>query len=89
MSLPNAQEILSSSPTDEVVDLKRSHAVAGKEPMLNMLDDELDSEDPGFPDLADYFRDYHLTYDEQIRICRAYASYLTAQQGPRTKRMKK
>ena len=39
---------------------------------------EEDSESSAEADLAGYLSTFHLTVDEQIRICRAYANYLVA-----------
>lgn len=44
-----------------------------------------EAEDDEIPDLAYYFSGFQMTYDEQVRICRTYASYLAAQQPKRKK----
>jgi len=37
----------------------------------------LSSDEEG-PDLATYFFDYEMNHEDQIRMCRVYASYLTS-----------
>lgn len=73
--------------SEEVVTLKRKHAIAGKGPMNEYFSEQLEI-DEDVPDLAGYFMEFDLDFDEQIRCCRAYASYLTSLK-PRKKKTKK
>ncbi len=61
--------------------LKRYNAVAGKAPMLEAFYEE------DYPDLASYFLEFDLTNEEQIKMCRSYASYLSSLM-PKKKRKK-
>lgn len=65
--------------------LKRYNAVAGKEPYVYDVRPEF--VEPDYPDLADYFLEFNLSYDEQIKMCRSYASYLSSLM-PKKKRRK-
>lgn len=69
--------------SDEAPPLKRRNAsmnvTAGKGIPANYADLIEDSDECEVPDLADYFNAFDVAYDQQIRICRAYASYLAAQ----------
>lgn len=45
------------------------------------------SEEVQVPDLAEYFMEFpEVSYEQQIKICRAYASFLVAQMPPRPRR---
>lgn len=44
------------------------------------------AEDPEIPDLGYYLSAFDLTYSEQVRICRTYASYLAAQIPKRSRK---
>ncbi len=66
---------------DGVYELHRMNAVAGKGPMEDFY------EEPDYPDLSSYFLEFNLSYDEQIKMCRSYASYLSSLM-PKKKRKK-
>lgn len=66
--------------------LERQDAVAGKAPMMDYFMEEDEIEE--LPDLAEYFDQFTLDYEAQIRICRAYASYLSTLVPPKRKRKK-
>ncbi len=55
-----------------VYTLNRMGAMAGKGPMLAAFE-------PQMPNLAEYFMEFDISVDDQIRICRSYATYLVAQ----------
>jgi hypothetical protein len=78
-----------STSTDEITGALRP----GKAPMEHSDEGSSEEcEDDLHPDLAFYFGEYpHLGYEQQIKICRSYASFLTAQlpPKPRRKRAKK
>ncbi len=76
---------ISSSEQDErgAYELSRMNAVAGKG-----LVDYFPIDDSNFPDLASYFLEFDLSCDEQIKMCRTYASYLSSTQ-PKKKRRKR
>lgn len=47
--------------------------------------DEMEDAEPEPPDLAAYFAEFEIPFADQIKICRAYASYLAAQLPKRAK----
>lgn len=67
---------------EEVPPLKRSRAVAGKQPRyvdalgLSQLWEEAEEEAEQQPDLKSYFEDFGLSKPQQVRLCRAYANLL-------------
>ncbi len=44
--------------------------------------------DPVFPDLSEYFSEFTLTPEQQIKYCRSYASYLSSSM-PQPKKKRK
>ncbi len=70
--------------TNEDTTLKRRNAVAGKAPMMDYC---MEEEEEAIPDLAEFFDQFELELDAQIKICRAYASYLVSMM-PRKPRKK-
>lgn len=59
-----------STSSEEPPSLKRKAAKG--------LIDLYPEEEPAYPDLADYFMNYEMSHEDQIRMCRAYASYLVS-----------
>ncbi len=71
--------------SDHSPKLERHNAIAGKAPMEDYF---MEEEEEAVPDLSDYFDNFDMDYDAQIRICRAYASYLSTLLPPKRKRKK-
>lgn len=66
--VPDVGDELEAAPA-----LKRQNATAHKGP-IEMADS---SEEMEIPDLSSYLADYGLDIEEQIQLCRSYASYLS------------
>ena len=68
---------------------KKRPTVGVKQPLYSAAvvrglrwDDERDQLDLTTPDLGGYFDEFQLTPAERIKICRSYASYISAQIAP-------
>lgn len=64
--------------------LKRSYTTftgpaPAKSPMYYQQENSDEEEEFLVPNLAEYFSDFELAYEAQIKICRSYASYLSSQ----------
>lgn len=58
----------------------KTPARGGKRPIFSPVDED------DQPDLEEYFSGWEIPTKDQILMCRAYASYLSVKQKPRTRR---
>lgn len=69
--------------------LKRKNAVAGKGPMMYQMVDDLEEDDSeeavarvltymDTPNLFEYFAEFEITVEDQIKICRGFANLQSA-----------
>ncbi len=86
----NLSPVYHSGNTPDTPELTRQNAmmnvVAGKGPMEYDMEEHSEEE---LPDLAMYFDQFELTLEAQVKICRAYASYLTSMMPSKQRKKKK
>lgn len=70
-------QVMAQAAAEDSWGLKRKNAMAGKGILAYDEEEEEQSDRDARPDLAEVFAEFDMTLDEQIRCCRAYASYLT------------